>query len=342
MPTKITDWLLACKRKRVTLDELQQASMPMSYADFRQLLEKLQSDDILTPIKAASTDHSGLARKYTLHRGPLLAPTAQKIAQEALATGLSGEINLSWYQQQPYAIWQRDQQAIAQLSRYLQKHTDTITPASLQQRSYDIFGDEKYLLQAADFLTHLGLTPARLGIVPESDPLMFATRPFTGQDTLYHHLIVENKAPWQAMLPHLPATPFTTLILGYGWKICAGLAQLPQQCGLPDARHCIWYFGDLDWEGLRIFTTLQEQSPLPVRLAVPFYTAFWQHPAAHGKTNQQPAPECLESLRPQLPAELLARIAALLKNGQYYPQEALTPAELLACAKETIHGTGEF
>lgn len=69
------------------------------------------------------------------------------------------------------------------------------------------------------------------------------------------------------LLPHLVDTPFTTLILGYGWKICPGLEQLPLQCGLPKAKHVVWYFGDLDWEGIRIFTTLQTESTLDVRLA---------------------------------------------------------------------------
>jgi hypothetical protein len=207
--------------------------MPMAYAEFRALLLALMEQKILVPIKASGADHGGLARKYTLHRGPLLAPVARKIEQEATADGISGEIDLSWYRQHPYSDWQRARSAIRQLSLYLQEHPSAQPLTSLQQRSYDIFGDEKLLLQSAGLLQHLGIQQERLGIAPEADPLMFATRPLDGQASVYHHLVVENKAPWMALLPHLAATPFTTLILGYGWKICSGLGQLPLQCGLP-------------------------------------------------------------------------------------------------------------
>jgi len=342
LPQHLRNWLLAYKRKTVSLDVLQEVCMPMAYAEFRALLLALMEQKILVPIKASGADHGGLARKYTLHRGPLLAPVARKIEQEATADGISGEIDLSWYRQHPYSDWQRARSAIRQLSLYLQEHPSAQPLTSLQQRSYDIFGDEKLLLQSAGLLQHLGIQQERLGIAPEADPLMFATRPLDGQASVYHHLVVENKAPWMALLPHLAATPFTTLILGYGWKICSGLGQLPLQCGLPEAKHIVWYFGDLDWEGIRIFTTLQDRSTLEVRLAAPFYSAFWQHSASKGKESQQSAPEILPLFLHQLPEEIAKLIPSLLEAGSYYPQEALTPAELLTCAKETIHGTGKF
>ncbi|MDD7055223.1 MAG: hypothetical protein PUI26_00120, partial [Selenomonadaceae bacterium] len=141
MPQHLRNWLLAYKRKTVSLDVLQEVCMPMAYAEFRALLLALMEQKILVPIKASGADHGGLARKYTLHRGPLLAPVARKIEQEATADGISGEIDLSWYRQHPYSDWQRARSAIRQLSLYLQEHPSAQPLTSLQQRSYDIFGD---------------------------------------------------------------------------------------------------------------------------------------------------------------------------------------------------------
>ena len=110
--------------------------------------------------------------------------------------------------------------------------------------------------------------------------------------TVCQHLIVENKAPWMALFPHLPETTFTSLVLGYGWKILASIDQLPAQCGYPQAHHFVWYFGDFDWEGLRIWHELakkcETRESIELRLAIPFYVAFLAHPESRGKEHQPP------------------------------------------------------
>ena len=330
--------LLKCKRKTITLDALQKASRDNDYARFFPDIRNLEDQGVLVPIRAAGTDHAGLARKYSIHRGALLSRSATQIEQEAVAAHILGELHLDWYTAQPLKVWTQDLPAIEQLSAYLDEHPEPPAPASLQQRSYDMFRDEKFLLEHADFLSHLDISRKRLAIASETDPLMLAFQPTPGQ-TSYAHLVFENKAPWSALLPHLPETMFSTLILGYGWKICAGLHQLPQQCGAPTARHVVWYFGDLDWEGIRIFAELKKKCPLEVQLAVPFYEAFFAHPASTGKDNQNADPESLAAFLAKMPPGDAPRIRQLLDGGHYYPQEALPEPELLTCAKEVLHGT---
>ncbi|MDY6268066.1 MAG: hypothetical protein SPL39_03710 [Selenomonadaceae bacterium] len=349
----LRSFLAQQKRKTVTLDAMQAACRGMEYDAFHTAVAALESVAILVPVKASGVDHGGLARKYTIHRGPLFAETAARIQQEAIEEAISGELDLSWYMTQPYAAWQQDRDAISCLSHYLQALPCPLAglpKTSLQQRSYDIFGDEKFLL-AGSLLTHLGLSREALGVAPEADPLMMAFHPtssmlsspiYENEHVVYYHLIVENKAPWMALSSHLSETAFTSLILGYGWKILANIDQLPMQCGLPTGYHTVWYFGDFDWEGLRIWHELMEKcktlhgATIDLKLASPFYAAFLAHPESRGKEQQTPAPEALRAFLRRMPRELRVRFRSLLEAGCYYPQEALSTKELLSCLKELI------
>ena len=348
--TLLKTFLMQQKRKTVTLDAMQTACCRMDYEVFREAVMALERDAILVPVKAGGCDHGGLARKYTIHLGPLFAASAARIQREAIERGISGTLDLSWYMHHPQEEWQRDRTAIEILSRYLQAlpcPPENLPKTSLQQRSYDIFGDEKFLLTGGDLLTHLGLSREALGVAPEAEPLMMAFHPMQPMQengrTVCQHLIVENKAPWMALFPHLPETTLTSLVLGYGWKILASIDQLPAQCGYPQAHHVVWYFGDFDWEGLRIWHELAKKcetlESIELRLAIPFYTAFLAHPESRGKEQQSPAPEALDAFLRQMPVPFRGRFRDVLASGCYYPQEALGTDELLSCWKEVPHGT---
>ena len=330
-------WLLQQRRKTVTLDAMQAAFPRMAYAAFRAAVAALETDGVLVPVKASGTDAGGLARKYTIHPGPLLAATAARIQHEAIALGITGALDLSWYLAHPYDAWQQDRAAIESLSRWCNRlpcPPSALPKTSLQQRSYDIFGDEKYLLAHGELLPRLNLSRDALAIAPEADPLMMAFHPLAG--SVHHHLIVENKAPWMALASHLAETGFTSLVLGYGWKISASIDALPMQSGYPCDTHVAWYFGDFDWEGLRIWHELRAHAAVDVRLAAPFYAAFLAHPASTGKDAQAPAPEALDAFLAAMPDATRERFRETLMTSHYYPQEALTASELLACCKETL------
>ena len=81
---------------------------------------------------------------------------------------------------------------------------------------------------------------------------------------------------------------------------------------------------------------LRAHAAVDVRLAAPFYAAFLAHPASTGKDAQAPAPEALDAFLAAMPDTTRARFRETLMTGHYYPQEALTASELLACCKETL------
>lgn len=304
----IRQWLLTYKKKTVTLEILQQLCRSVTYDAFKDAVQDLESDGVLVPVKASGTDHGGLARKYSIHKGRLFASVAKIVRREAVSLSIPSSLDVSWYYDHPIDEWNRDKGRIVALSRFLS--AEGASPASLQQRSYDIFHDEKYLLNDGGLLTRLGLTRDDLAIVDEVDPLMLACHPLPSP--VHLHLVVENKAPWASLFSQLEQTRLTTLILGYGWKILANMDQLPRQCGYPDDRHVIWYFGDFDWEGLLIWHELRQQSALDIRLAVPFYRVFLTKEPSIGKTNQDTMPAALEAFLSHFAAPEAAHFRQIL------------------------------
>ncbi|SDE25691.1 hypothetical protein SAMN02799630_05009 [Paenibacillus sp. UNCCL117] len=148
-----------------------------------------------------------------------------------------------------------------------------------------------------------------------------------GQLRLHRHLIVENKTTFQGLIGVLPETAFTTLIYGCGRKIVGNLGMLTLQVPMADGESVLYYFGDIDTEGIRIWHELRQRHR--VRLAVPFYTACLEKEPVAGKENQRRKDEATAAFCSELP-EGLGRLAAeRLSEGYYWPQEILSSAELV-------------
>lgn len=340
--SRIRNFLCQLQRKTVLLDKLQQVCCKVEYEEFRRAVRQLELEEVLSPIRTAGQDFGGLSRKYRVSAGRLFAADAERMQQDVQHYGLSSRLDFSWYYRQPLKVWQRELAAIRKLSGCLQK-TAIWPVASQQQRSYEIFGDEKFLLGPGRLLlAHLGISEESLGIGGQPDPLMMAVCPAVLTDTVCHHLVVENKAPYYGLLPFLPDSGFASLIFGAGWKIVGNLRTLPEQCGAVTSQHVVWYFGDFDWEGLSIWQALLAIEGVSVQLAVPFYQALLQHPSTQGKEKQQPNPAALEAFCACFEAVDIPRWQEILQQQHYYPQETLTQEELQRGWEEIRDAAGKF
>src|SRR5699024_7116807 len=112
------------------------------------------------------------------------------------------------------------------------------------------------------------------------------------------HLIVENKTTYQALLPVLTQTEFSTLIYGSGYKIVKSIENVDHQLPL-QGKQRFYYFGDLDRAGITIWNNLNHRKPAVP--AYPFYHACLQKTAVPGKTNQRPDPKALQAFFPFFP-----------------------------------------
>ena len=173
----------------------------------------------------------------------------------------------------------------------------------------------------------------QLQIVPVSDPLMLAVNPSIGFSSKNHlHLIVENKSTFQGLVPELPGMAFSSLILGYGRKIVGNLGMLSLQYPVQSAEHELYYFGDLDLEGILIWYDLHLK--FGVELALPFYQACLEKPPARGKQNHRLNEEALRAFTRCFNKEESNQIITMLGDGCYIPQETLKSEELVRIGRE--------
>ena len=169
--------------------------------------------------------------------------------------------------------FRRDWSAIEQIDAYLKKEGLPAAAATAPERSYQIAGDEKWIDEQGgrQILERLGVWPA-MRIYTVSEPLMLAVNPAAYAREWALHLVVENKAAFNGLLPALVESPFLSLVFGSGWKIAGNLHMLDRQLNWKGRSRCIYYFGDLDCEGLSIWHRLQKEEKVPP--AVPFYRAL--------------------------------------------------------------------
>ena len=169
----LTKW----KKSRIELDSLQQQCHGISCEDFAVLIRDCMNKGILLPIKSAGSNGSGLPYKFTIAKGRLLSDNVAQINKTVQAGAFSSLLSFSWYYEQPLKVWEAELPYIRLLDAYLKAHQQ-MAPASIQQRSFEIFHDEKWLLEHDDFPGHIGLNLKQLSIVTQPDPLMLAINPF--------------------------------------------------------------------------------------------------------------------------------------------------------------------
>lgn len=337
----IRDYLQSYRRKTIDLDLLKKTFRRMNYEEFQFAIKRLLKDELLQEMPSGGHDFGGLPRRMRLNAS-ILSRSVELVQSDALRFALSPQLDLSSYYVRPADVWKMDLPYIIKLSDWLKNGGSHGIPVSDQKRSWEIFYDEKYLLgDGRRLLQRLHIAMAELEVIEESDPLMLAVNPLGLHGTVCHHLIVENKAPYRELLPILRKTGFSSLILGYGWKITKNLPELPVQTGRTDAKHIAWYFGDFDWEGLKIWWyTAARTAGVTLKLAVPFYRAFLNYEAPTGKGNQQKDDEVWEAFSHEIGPKRSLCFYDLLKHGRYYPQEILTEEDLMKCWEELARGTG--
>lgn len=140
-------------------------------------------------------------------------------------------------------------------------------PLSINERSLQVFGDEKFLAstECKKILNQYGLSMGLFNIYNTPEPFIYYLNRSASKDAL----IIENKDTWYTMRKILMDTgyicnmDFKALIYGEGRKIQSSFEYI----NADDTRdihnlECFYYFGDIDSSGIDILYKLQKQYPL--------------------------------------------------------------------------------
>lgn len=329
MNEKVLSFLKSIKkRKTISLGELEKLfSGDIEYEVFAKEIIKFIEMDILREVKSHGNNSKSipLSNTYRLNTYALKKLLVDEI--QRMKINLSEHISLDSYLSLSEKEWNEDLSYIKKIDSYIKENGLPNNWTTSQERSYYLVGDEKWIDEGGGkkLLERLGLWE-KLRINNAPDPLMLAINPHNLMQIEHKHLIVENKATYYGLLEELKNTKFTTLIYGAGWKIVSSIDCLEKQLGLEEGEHILYYFGDLDYEGISIWHALNNKKT--VNLATEFYKTLLTKNYSKGKENQNKNIKALNEFLSFFDKENQLKIKEVLQNKGYYPQEGLNKEEL--------------
>ncbi|MGO4532449.1 Wadjet anti-phage system protein JetD domain-containing protein [Paenibacillus sp. 2TAF8] len=328
----IKEHLSRMKKATITLEELEMlfVSMKADAHRFAEVVVELEKEEVMKSVKSAgrTIKQPSLSYRYRVNRPVIMKQHNRQLQQYRL--NIHSAIQLDSYFGLPEQQFEADRPWIDRIDQFLKTEGLPLSTVPAPERSYQLTGNEKWItdLGGAALLKRLGLWDL-LCIHPVSDPLMLAVNPSMLTEALplrCIHLVVENKTTFQALLPLLPSSVFNTLIYGCGNKITGNLDMFRLQYPVPHREHRFFYFGDLDYEGIRIwYEANKQQVMIP---ALPFYEACLEQPYVLGKNNQRRVDQAIEAFVSFFNPQKQAQIKYCLQAGGYYPQETLSSQQL--------------
>lgn len=328
----IEDFLRSSKKTTVLLEELEAlfSGASIEWSDFAAVVQELEFTEVLEAVRSAgrTAKQPSLAYRYRMNKQQMRQPLVNLLHQSRQTT--HSAIQLDGYYSLSEHEYEQDKPYIERIDQYLKQYGFPSEAAPAPERSFQLVNNEKWITELGGYtlLKRLGLWE-RMMVQPVSDPLMMAVNPTTsdpsaGQSCM--HLIVENKTTFQALLPVLPKTTFRTLIYGCGNKITGNIDMFSMQYPVKGVDHRFFYFGDLDYEGIRIWYETNRQRPMIPALI--FYEACLARPFVKGKHNQRRDEAAIEAFLAYFTPIQRERIEHCLVSGGYYPQETLTTSQL--------------
>ena len=324
--------------KRISLDDLLHTRQDLDYQEQYEYIMKLLEKGQIKPVKASKSN----GKKPALYREYWMVEEQKDYSNyiEEIKYTFSTMISVDYYLAHP-DMYEKDRIWVLMLNEYLKKYTDALlTPESLNERSFEIWHREKFLdrEQGRKILKRCGLNVEALNVYRTTEPLSYYTHT---RNTPQNILILENKDTFFSMRNYLLnghteifGAEIGTLIYGAGKGIIRSFQDF-DLCAEPYMKHpknTIYYFGDLDYEGIGIYENLAEKFRSRWKI-IPFVPAYQ---AMLGKVEQIiELPETKEHQNRNISTQffscfdeiMVKKMEAVLDKDRYIPQEILNTAD---------------
>lgn len=322
--------------KRITLDKIEHKLHAESYEQLCIYVYEQIERGTLKPLKASRTN----GKKPALYQEYWITDTDQDIDystyEEELKYQMSTKISVDYYLRHLDQYIQ-DRDRVLQLNDYFLQAKEPVPLISKNERSFQIWGREKFLQleQGRKILKRCGIQPSQLAYYETSEPLAcYSSHRRTPQNLL----ILENKDTFYSMRRHLLeqqekifGISFGTLIYGAGKGILRSFQDF-SFCVEPymrAAENQIYYFGDLDYEGIGIYERLAESFELQQYSIQPFVQAYEKMlekaqtvrelPMTKEKQNRRISEQFFRFFSDQT----VHKMKEILESDRYIPQEIL-------------------
>ena len=248
--------------KRISLEKIESQYEITSYQELcKKVLELLENEEI-KPLKASGTN----GKKPALYKEYWIIEKTRdnSLLIEELSYLYVPSISTDYYLKH-LEQYQEDRPWVLLLNQYLKTNREDLkTPQSMNERSFAIWKREKFLKeeQGKKILKRCGISMEMLNLYETTEPLSYYVQT---REVPQNMLIVENKDTFYSMRKHLLSgenqifgISVGTLIYGAGKGILRSFEDF-NLCAEPymrEKRNTIYYFGDLDYEGIGIYEKL--------------------------------------------------------------------------------------
>lgn len=332
-------------RKYISLENIAKRQGIQQYNQLAEYIYNQMESGCLKPVKSHGTNGKKPAL-YKDYHIPEQKPDYSGYLEE-IRYRLSSRIDISYYLAHPQQ-YVRERKEVLALSRFLDKEQDKLSsPVSLNERSFQIWGREKFLssqdkrkqgeVTGKRVLRHTGICLEQLNVYETTEPLAYYC---VSRRVPQNILIVENKDTFYSMRRHLTqgaavilGMPVETLIYGAGNVILKSFrdCSLSVEPYVQDAKNQLYYFGDLDYEGIRIYEQLQEkfQEEVCIRPFIPAYEKMlWKGLQDFGieglpETKKGQNRRLSGSFMKHFSGQIQRKMYDILENGKYIPQEII-------------------
>lgn len=329
-------------RKRVSLnwllDNLCRSFPGITYEQQCRRILDFISEGKIVPLKASGTNgkHPALYREYWL----VVPEKDYRVYEEELKYRIHPSISIDYYLSH-LKNYEQERTWVLMLSEYLKKSRERLDDQeSVNERSFEIWHREKFLSreQGRRILKHCGLNWEFLNIYRTTEPLAYYSHT---RQVPQNMLILENKDTFYSMRRHLLkgndsilGMKVGTLIYGAGKGIYKTFLDF-DLCVEPYMRNQenrIYYFGDLDYEGIGIYEKLTYQfaGGWDILIFTEAYKAMLRKsdmleelPTMKEQQNRNISGKFFSCFS-DAEAETMKKI---LESGKYIPQEILNIAD---------------
>ena len=325
--------LLKLGKNKISLEEIEKIYKCEIYSELYSVVCSLVDDGIIKPIKASKTNgkRPTLYNRYSVQ---LQEKDDGKYTNE-LKYKLDLKISPEYYIKNP-SEYVKDRDMVLYLDRYLRDQNYNKEALSINERSFQIWGREKYLQKegGVSLLKKVGLNIGDLNIYETEVPLAYYTNT---KQTPQNILIVENKDTFYSMRKYLIkgntkicGVDIGTLIYGAGKQVIKGYKSFIE-LGEPYIRenNTILYFGDLDYEGISIYESLLKSSEYSEEIKI--FANGYKNMIDKSRVIKVGLPDTKENQHKidikhflsNFDEEYCKQIEEILESRKYIPQEIL-------------------
>lgn len=318
----------------ISLNELESLLEYNSYKDEYDIISNLVNIGTLTPVIKKGNTNGCIPPLYLKYR--INKPNEDNSEIISEIKHLESSFNISYYLENINKY--REQRAvILPLSRFLKDNCDElINRISKNERAYQIWNYEKKLDETCTkSVLEINDLLEKLNFYNTPEPFFYYT-PEKNRNTEAIVLIIENKDTWYSMREimrtlgesfYICRKRIDGLLYGEGKKITRETAlkefhdtELKHKCNF-------LYFGDLDYEGIKIFQSLKEKNKsYNIELFIELYELMldlYPYEKLGKMSKNQHKSDNTHEFLSLFNNKYSDRIDKILSNGKYIPQEAL-------------------